>query len=194
MTKPVQKRSRSAALFILGASAFALAGCQEEKTEAAAFADKDSCVAAASPGGWFTEKDCDTAFADAKALHDETAPRYDSQQVCEAEHGAGACGPDAVAGGGSGGGGIFMPLFMGYMLGQALGGGRVMAQPVVRSGSGGFATPDGGTKIGNLNSGGQIASSAFQKATVTKGQPPMTKAMVAQRGGFGKSGGMRAGG
>ena len=193
MANPRQKRSRSVALFILGASAFALAGCQEEKTEAAAFPDEASCLAAASPGGWFTEKDCNDAFAEAKVLHDETAPRYDSQEVCEAEHGAGACGPDSVSGGGSGSG-IFMPLFMGYMIGQALSGGRVMSQPVVRSGAGGFSTPDGGTKIGNLNSGGQIAPSAFQKATVTKGQPPMTRAMVAQRGGFGKSGGMRTGG
>lgn len=193
MAKSDQKRSRTAALFILGASAFALAACQEEKTEAAAFPDQASCLAAASPGGWFTEKDCNDAFAEAKALHEETAPRYDSREVCEAEHGAGACGPDAATGGGSGGG-IFMPLFMGYMIGQALGGGRVMSQPVVRATGGGFATPDGSTKIGNLNSGGQIATSAFQKTAVTKGQPPMTKATVVRRNGFGNSGGARVGG
>lgn len=187
-----QKRSRNAALFILGAAAFALAGCEEEKTEAAAFADEASCVAAASPGGWFTEKDCNDAFAEAKALHDETAPRYDSQQVCEAEHGPGACGADSISGGGSGG--IFMPLFVGYMMGQALSGGRVMSQPVVKTSGGGFSTPDGGTKISSLNTSGKISSTAFQKAAVTKGQPPMTKATVSQRGGFGKSGGARVGG
>ena len=192
MAKLQQKRSRSAALSILGAAAFALAGCQEEKTEAAAFSDEASCLAAASPGGWFTEKDCNDAFAEAKALHDETAPRYDSQQVCEEEHGVGACGADSISGGGSGG--IFMPLLVGYMMGQVLGGGRVMSQPVVKTSGGGFSTPNGGTRIGSLNSGGQISTTAFQKAAVTKGQPPMTKAMVAQRGGFGKSGGMRTGG
>ncbi len=193
MTRHTQKRSRSAALFILGAAAFALAGCQEEKTEAAAFPDQASCLAAASPGGWFTEKDCNDAFAEAQALHDETAPRYESREVCEGEHGVGACGADSVSGGGSGGG-IFMPLLVGYMMGQALGGGRVMSQPVVKTSGGGFSTPNGGTRIGSLNSGGQIAATAFQKAAVTKGQPPMTRAAVAQRGGFGNAGGTRTGG
>jgi uncharacterized protein YgiB involved in biofilm formation len=187
------KRSRSVALVILGAAAFGLAACNEEKTEASAFPDKESCLEAVKPGGWFTAQDCDRSFAEAQAIHDETAPRYESRELCEAEHGAGACGGDAAASSG-GGAGIFMPLFMGYMIGQALGGGRVMSQPVVRSAGGGFATPGGGAKIGSLNSGGQIASTAFAKAPVTKGLPAMTKAQVASRGGFGSTGGTRAGG
>ncbi len=187
------KRSRSVALVILGAAAFGLSACNEEQTEASAFPDKESCLAQASPGGWFTAKDCEDSFAEAKAIHDETAPRYESRELCEAEHGAEACAGEAASGSG-GGGGIFMPLFMGYMIGQALGGGRVMSQPVVRSAGGGFATPDGSAKIGTLNSGGKISSQAFTKATVTKGLPPMTKAQVSSRGGFGNSGGGRAGG
>lgn len=183
------KRSRSVALVILGAAAFGLAGCNEEQTEASAFPDKESCLEAASPGGWFTAQDCEDAFLEAQAVHDETAPRYESRELCEAEHGVGACGGDSASGSG-GGGGIFMPLFMGYMIGQALGGGRVMSQPVVRSAGGGFSTPGGGVKIGNLNSGGKISSSAFAKSTVTKGLPPMTKAQVASRGGFGNTGGV----
>ena len=186
------KRSRSVALCILGAAAFGLAGCEEKKTEASAFADKESCLEQATPGGWFTAQDCENAFVEAKVLHDETAPRYESQELCEAEHGAGACGGDTATGNGSGSG-IFMPLFMGYMLGQALGGGRVMSQPVVRSAGGGFSTPDGSARIGNLNSGGQIAATAFNKASVTKGLPAMTKAQVSARGGFGSTGGVRAG-
>lgn len=187
------KRSRSAALFILGAAAFGLAGCEEEKTEASAFADKASCLEQATPGGWFTAQDCENAFVEAQALHDETAPRYESKDLCEAEHGVGACGGDTASGTGSGGG-VFMPLFMGYMLGQALGGGRAMSQPVVRSAGGGFSTPDGGTRISALNSSGRISATAFNKASVTKGLPAMTKAQVASRGGFGSTGGVRAGG
>ena len=186
------KRSRAVALSILGAAAFGLAGCDDDKTEASAFADKESCLEQATPGGWFTAQDCENAFVEAKALHDETAPRYESQQLCEAEHGAGACGGDTASG--SGGSGIFMPLFMGYMLGQALSGGRVMAQPIVRSASGGFSTPDGGARISSLNSGGQISATAFNKAAVTKGLPAMTRAQVASRGGFGSTGGVRTGG
>jgi uncharacterized protein YgiB involved in biofilm formation len=185
------KRSRHVALTLLGAAAFGLAACTEEKTEASAFADKASCLAAASPDGWFSAADCDTAFAEAQKLHEETAPRYESRELCEAEHGAGACGGDAAATN-SGGGSVFMPLLMGYMIGQALGGGRVMSQPVVRTSGGGFATPDGGTRIGNLNSGGTINASAFNKAPVTKGLAPMTKTQVQSRGGFGGAGANRA--
>lgn len=186
------KRSRSVALCILGAAAFGLAGCEEKKTEASAFADKESCLEQATPGGWFTAQDCENAFAEAQALHDETAPRYESQELCEAEHGAGACGGDTASGNGSGSG-IFMPLLTGYLIGQALSGGRVMAQPVVRSAGGGFSTPDGTTRISSLNSGGKISAAVFNKAPVTKGLPAMTKAQVSARGGFGSTGGVRAG-
>jgi uncharacterized protein YgiB involved in biofilm formation len=185
------KRSRHVALALLGAAAFGMAGCTEEKTEASAFADKASCLAEASPGGWFTASDCENAFAEAQKLHDETAPRYESREVCEAEHGEGACGGDAAASSG-GGGSVFMPLLMGYMIGQALGGGRVMSQPVVRAADGGFSTPNGGTRISSLNSGGKINTSAFAKAPVTKGLAPMTKAQVQSRGGFGSSGASRS--
>lgn len=184
------KRSGHVALALLGAAAFGLAACTEEKTEASAFADKASCLAAAKPDGWFSAADCDTAFAEAQKLHEETAPRYESRELCEAEHGAGACGGDAAASNG-GGGSVFMPLLMGYMIGQALSGGRVMAQPVVRTAGGGFATPDGGTRISNLNSGGKINASAFNKAPVTRGLAPMTKTQVQSRGGFGGSGAAR---
>ena len=185
------KRSRHVALALLGAAAFGLTACTEEKTEASAFPDKASCLAAAKPDGWFSPADCDTAFAEAQKLHEETAPRYESRELCEAEHGAGACGGDAAANSG-GGGSVFMPLLMGYMIGQALGGGRVMSQPVMRTAGGGFSTPDGGTRISNLNSGGKINATAFNKAPVTKGLAPMTKTQVQSRGGFGGSGTARA--
>lgn len=180
------KRSKTVALALLGSAAFGLAACTEEKTEAAAFSDLESCVEAASAGGWFTKQDCEETFADAAKLHDETAPRYESREVCEAEHGAGACG-DQVSNNGGGGGGFFMPMMMGYLIGQALGGGRPISQPMVRTAGGGFASPDGNTKISSLNSSGTINSSAFNKAPVTKGLAPMTQAQAKARGGFGQS-------
>lgn len=184
------KRSRTVALSILGAAAFGLAGCQEEATEAASFADLDSCLAAATDGGWFTKSDCVATFSEAQKLHEETAPRYESREVCEAEHGAGACGEDSVAG--SGGGGFsFMPLLVGYMIGQALGGGRPMAQPVVPKAGGGFTTP-AGTGISRIGGAGPVSAAAFDKAPVTKGLPPMTKAQVQSKGGFGGTAGTRS--
>lgn len=190
MTSPAPKRSKTAALFILGASAFALAGCQEEQTQASAFPDEASCRAQASEGGWFTEKDCTDAFAQAQVLHDETAPRYDSKELCETEHGPEACVQD---GGSGGGGGIFLPIMTGYLLGQALGGGRVMSQPVIRTPDG-FSTPNGNTRLNAVNGSGTLSAQTFEKAAVTKGQAPMSRATVQQRGGFGQSGGARTGG
>jgi len=190
------KRSTKVALTILGAAAFGLAGCREEQTDARAFPDHASCVAAAAEGpGWFTASDCDKTFADAQALHLETAPRYESQALCEAEHGPEACAPDpAAAQAQQGGGGFsFMPLLAGYMIGSMLGGGRgVAAQPLVKTPGGGFATPDGSTRMGNNTGSGKMATSAFAKAPATIGKAPMSSADVARRGGFGASAAGRA--
>ena len=187
------KRSRSAALTILGAAAFTLAGCEEEKTDARAFPDRAACEAAAETGAaegtaWFTAADCATAFATAEAEHLETAPRYESKELCEAEHGAAACAADPAVAPGSGMGASFLPLIAGYMLGSALGGGRgVSSQPLVRSAGGGFSTPDGSTKLSTNSGGGRIGAAAFNRAAPTIGKAPMSNADVARRGGFGTS-------
>lgn len=187
------KRSRTVSLGILGAAAFGLAACQqEEQTEAAAFPDEKSCIAAADQNGWFSREDCATTFAEAKALHAQTAPRYESRELCEQEHGPEACAGDPAAATGSGGGSIFMPLLAGYLIGQALGGGRAMAQPVVPKAGGGFATPTGGTQLSRLNSTGKMGATAFTKGPTTAGQPPMSRAAVASRGGFGGSAAARS--
>ena len=185
------KRSRAVSLGILGAAAFGLAACQqEEQTDAAAFPDVESCVAAAAQNGWFTREDCAATFAEAQAVHAETAPRYESRELCEQEHGPEACAGDPAAS--SGGGSIFMPLLAGYLIGQALGGGRAMAQPVVPKAGGGYATPNGGTQLSRLNSTGKMGTTAFAKGPTTAGQPPMTRTAVANRGGFGGSAAARS--
>ena len=85
------------AITILGAAAFALAGCREEQVDAQAFPDLQSCTEAATRGGMFSVEDCRASFAEAEALHVEAAPRYDSVAVCEEQHGEGACGTEAAA-------------------------------------------------------------------------------------------------
>ena len=98
------KRSKRVAIAIIGATAFTLAGCRDEKIDAAAFPDVQSCKNEASFGGTFTGADCETAFAEAETLHVESAPRYNSVEVCEEQHGVGACGSEAQqTQGGSGG-------------------------------------------------------------------------------------------
>ena len=89
----MRKRSKSVAIALLGAAAFGLSACKEQETDARAFPDVQSCKAAARENDFFfSEADCDAAFTEALATHLETAPRYESLELCEAEHGAGACG------------------------------------------------------------------------------------------------------
>lgn len=183
----MKKRSSHVALTLLGAAAFVLSGCTEEQVDAQAFPDLKSCREAANLGGMFSAAQCDEAFAEAEALHVEAAPRYDSLEVCESQHGAGACGNEQQAQPG-GSGSIFMPLMMGYLVGSMLGNSRGMAaaQPMYKTPDGKFATAGGSTY--STNSGtGKMASSQFTKPASTIGKAPMSKSTVASRGGFGAS-------
>ncbi|MDO5621365.1 MAG: DUF1190 domain-containing protein [Paracoccus sp. (in: a-proteobacteria)] len=184
---PKRKRSRRVALVLAGAAVLATAACKEEQTEARAFPDLESCLQAADNGSlWFTADDCRTQFAAAQENYAETAPRYDGLALCEQEHGAGNCQPDPSAQQSGGGGSIFMPLLMGYMIGSMLGGRGATSQPLMRNASGGYATPAGQSFASN-NGAGRVATNTFNRAPATAGRPPMSAAQVQSRGGFGAS-------
>lgn len=188
MTKNVSKRSRTVALFILGAAAFALAGCVEEEVDASAFPDLKSCKDAANAGGAFSALECETAFAEARQLQAETAPRYDSLEVCEAQHGLGSCGDEAQVTGTSGGGGIFMPLMAGYLIGNMMSRGATASpavQPLYKTTDGRFTNATGSSTYRSNTGTGKLAASQLAKPPTTIGKAPMTKATVAARGGFG---------
>ncbi|MFY0620177.1 MAG: DUF1190 domain-containing protein [Pelagimonas sp.] len=188
------KRSKHVAIAIIGAAAFTLAGCREEQVDAQAFPDLQSCTDAAERGGFFSAADCDAAFAEAEALHVEAAPRYDSQAVCEEQHGVGACGTEAAATQG-GSGSIFMPLLAGYLMGNMLSGGRGTAasQPMYRTAGGKFSTAAGTSTFSSNKGAAKLGASTFAKPAATAGKPPMTRAAAQSRGGFGKSFGRSAG-
>ncbi|WP_444667416.1 DUF1190 domain-containing protein [Cereibacter changlensis] len=189
----MRKRSSRVALAIVGAAAFTLAGCREEEVEAQAFPDLASCKAEANRGGQFSSADCDASFAEAEEIHVESAPRYDSLQVCEEQHGVGNCGDESQVTGSGGMGGIFMPLLTGYLIGSMLSGGRA-AQPLYRTSDGRF-TNAAGTSTYSGNSGRTtLGASQFTRPAATIGQPPMSRATVAQRGGFGGSAAGRSAG
>lgn len=188
------KRSNRVAIGILGAAAFTLAGCREEQVDAAAFPDLQSCTSDASSGGMFSVQDCEAAFADAQTLHVEAAPRYDSFEVCEEQHGAGACGTEeTVAQGGSSS--IFMPLLAGYLIGNMLGGrsGMSAGQPLYKTANGRFTNAAGSSTYSSNKGAAKLGTSQFTRPTSTVGKPPMSRAAANSRGGFGKSGGGRTG-
>ncbi len=181
------KRSRTAALVILGATAFSLSGCREETVDAQAFPDLQSCLDAIGADSLFSAEDCRTGFTEAQALNAETAPRYDSLAVCEEQYGAGNCGTEAEATPG-GSGSIFMPLLAGYLIGNMLGGGRgIGAQPLYRTADGRFTNPGGTASYANNTGKAKLGSQAFAKAPATVGKPPMTRASALSKGGFGSS-------
>ncbi|WP_112874440.1 DUF1190 domain-containing protein [Paracoccus endophyticus] len=199
---PRRKRSRHVALMLAGAAVLTLAACEDDQTDAQAFPNLDACLAAAKEGGlWFTADDCRTQFAEAEKTHLETAPRYESRELCEQEHGADACGADPVAQAAAdpnapadpnaaaqqqqGGGFSFMPLLVGYMMGSMLSrGGGVFSQPMIRTPNG-YSTPNGGQTFASNTGAGKVPATTFNRAPATIGQQPMTRAQVAQRGGFG---------
>ncbi|MDO5647774.1 DUF1190 domain-containing protein [Paracoccus sp. (in: a-proteobacteria)] len=189
----MKKRSRTVALTILGASAFALAGCRDEQVDAQAFPDLASCHAAAAQGGLFTAAECDTAFAEVQQLHVEAAPRYDSLAVCEEQHGVGNCGSEQQATSG-GSGSIFMPLLAGYLIGSMLGragAGTAASQPMYRNAQGGYTNAARTTNFGSNAGRAQMGSQSFARPATTAGQAPMNRATAASRGGFGSSGASR---
>ncbi|MBC7675343.1 MAG: DUF1190 domain-containing protein [Rhodoferax sp.] len=182
----MRKRSHRVALCILGVAAFSLSACVEEEVDAAAFPDLAACKATAALGTQgFSATDCDTAFAEAEVIHAEAAPRYDSLTVCEEQHGEGACDEQVASGGG--GGGIFMPLMAGYLIGNMLNRNGPAAQPLYRSASGNFTNAAGTTSYASNSGAGKLGATQFARPATTIGKAPMTAASVQSRGGFGGS-------
>lgn len=188
------KRSRRVAIAILGATAFTLAGCREEQVDAAAFPDLQTCMDEAPRGGVFTVEDCQTSFAQAEALHVESAPRYESLQVCEEQHGEGACGSEQAATQG-GSGSIFMPLLAGYLMGNMLSGraGMAAAQPLYKTSDGRYTNPARTSTFSNNRGSTKLNTSQFARPATTVGKTPMSRAVATSRGGFGSSGAGRTG-
>ncbi|MGY3438943.1 MULTISPECIES: DUF1190 domain-containing protein [unclassified Marinovum] len=188
------KRSKRVAIAIVGASAFALAGCEDEKIDAAAYPDLQSCINESAQNPAFSAQDCELSFLQAEALHVEAAPRYDSVEVCEEQHGEGACGSEASATQG-GSGSIFMPLLAGYLIGNMLGGrsGMASAQPMYKTADGKFTNAARTSTFSTNRGAAKLNTSQFTRPATTAGKAPMTRATAASRGGFGKSGAGRTG-
>jgi uncharacterized protein YgiB involved in biofilm formation len=144
------KRSRSINLVLIGSvSLLALAACDQSDvlTENSFFKDEAACAAKNNADA------CRQALADARQEHLKTAPYFANREECEAQFGESNCmnskelqvpsanaQPSTSPSGtpsttpnsqtASAGGGWFMPLMMGYMMGRT--GGGMFGQPVYR--------------------------------------------------------------
>ena len=184
MTAPHRtKRSRLMPAILLGAGAFALAACEDDRVDASAFPDLASCQSAAREGTVpFSAADCDAAFTQALVEYERSAPRYDDLALCEEQHGG-----ECVAETGPGGSSIFLPLMAGYLMGSLLSNNRAATQPLYRDSAGRYATASGGTVLNGNRGSAKLAPTAFRAAPATAAAAPMTRATVQAKGGFGSS-------
>jgi uncharacterized protein YgiB involved in biofilm formation len=109
------KRSKKAALVLMVPAATLLfASCAEQTESALVFNDPNQCTAA----DLSTAQECSAEFAAATALHPQVAPKYANRAECEADFGAEKC--EAARPEYASSGGFFMPMMMGYMMGNML--------------------------------------------------------------------------
>ena len=168
------KRSRALKLSLMGASALTLVACDNSQ-EVGVFETLDQCIDQAG----FSRDICEANQKKAQSEHLRVAPKYTSISDCETDFGSEKCetAPQRTTSGGS----VFMPMMMGYMMGNMLGGNsRFSAQPLYRSrdDSRNFRTGDN-QKVSGKTGVTKVAGQTARAAS--------TKTRTIRRGGFGSS-------
>ncbi|GIL38463.1 DUF1190 domain-containing protein [Roseiterribacter gracilis] len=158
------RRSRSIALLFMAAAPIALTACDDsakKPTPVGSFASPAAC----RESGQFTDEQCNAALRDAQAQHETRAPRYESREACEAEHGAAACEPRE-----RNGQSWFMPALAGFMIGRALSGGGMMPSAPL------YGSASCGSGLGQraCASGSSGAAGGFRTATGAAVSPGVT--------------------
>ncbi|MDX5405981.1 MAG: DUF1190 domain-containing protein [Chromatiaceae bacterium] len=198
------KRSKTARLIMMvPAAGLVLAGCGEKPVEVQVFNTPDECAAYYNPPA-----ECQAAFAEAKALHPQVAPRYANRQECETDFGVGQCESAPVVAANStepvqqqsqASSGFFMPMMMGFMAGQMLNRGGMAGAPQQQTASAN-RSPVASQPLYKSRDD----RSTFRTATNTPvaNQPGLTRikpsavqpkpAAMARRGGFGAQAAKRA--
>lgn len=204
-------RNTSSAL-IIGASLVFVTACggsssnytptaDKPSGEATAFRDIESCVrhfdrsgpTSVEPVNW-TEY-CTENYNRAIEANLASAPRYDSREVCEQQHGIGKCGGNNTSGNSND---WFMPFMAGYMVSSMFndnGGTRVYnnyhSQPLYSTRSGSYSTANNSYRVSQNGFGRSQPVTNRQFRTATRPSPTQgkvqTKASVAKSGGFGAS-------
>ncbi len=159
------KKSRAIRLVLLGSTGLTLAACdQSPPSDATFFSKVEDCIAVKS------ESECREGFAKSEQEFAAEAPRFTKKEECEAEFGVGNC-ETRQAGGGMGS--FFMPMMMGYMMGNAFN------RPVYRGPNNG-AMLQSGSRFFNVGSfAGAGRAAPFQRGQFTQ----------VQRGGLGRTAG-----
>jgi uncharacterized protein YgiB involved in biofilm formation len=168
----LRRRSAYVGFSVLALSSTGLASCDRPAEQPKVYSSLEQCRTD-HPG-----QACDDAWQASVGEHDRDAPRFNDQSQCEAQYGPGHCENH--------GGGIFMPLMAGFVLGQMLnhnnncnnggygcggyGGGGYIGHPVFYSAGGGYRAPTVGpgeglfTRSGGITRGGFGATAGLRSA------------------------------
>ncbi|MBL4614044.1 MAG: DUF1190 domain-containing protein [Magnetovibrio sp.] len=168
------KRSKTLTLALMGVSVLALSAC-ERAEEVGVFESAEQC----SQLDGFGLADCENNFEVAQAEHIRVAPKYTSVEDCEADFGAAQCETSTQQT--QSGGSVFMPMMMGFKMGNMLSGSsRTATQPLYRSKDDpkNFRTGDNQKVAGKTG---------LSKVSSRVASAPSTKTQTVRRGGFGAS-------
>ena len=196
---PAPRRKRSTTVALTAMGALSLSACDDapqqpivdeveqsrlqfgEGVDALSYNSVGECTAA----GQIPASACEEASAAATRQNAAGAPRFDAMDVCEEQHGAGACTQQVASNGNS----FFSPLLTGFVVGQLLSGGnRGYQYSGLYRGRDGRQYTGGGTGGGylfrNPNTGGmQVGRQALAPPVATP--RIQTRSSVVSRGGFG---------
>ncbi|WP_310620341.1 DUF1190 domain-containing protein [Flexibacterium corallicola] len=190
----MRKRSGQLKLVMMATTTMAIAGCGAEPQEEGHFY---TSLGQCQRDEVFTKAQCEQAFAEGEARHEKTAPRYESNGLCEEQHGSNQCSPHKPEG--SIRTDYYTPNVGGYFLAGMITSAVIdgigdLARPAYRNRRGGYYTSSG-YKLGPVTSGykTKVSTKAVTKKVI---RPKVqTRTSVASRGGFGsRSGGFSFGG
>jgi uncharacterized protein YgiB involved in biofilm formation len=161
---------------MVGVSAIVLGACEEPKVEGAIFDNLQQCI----DDRGIPSDQCKKSYEDARSQHASVAPKYTSEQDCQADFGAGKC--ERAPYRSSSGGSIFMPMMAGYMMGSFMGRrSSVFSQPLYRS----ARDPKTYRTANNRAAGTATGRTLIARSATSR---PSVKSSTIRRGGFGASG------
>lgn len=188
---------RLAPVAVAVSAVFMLSACEESDETVSLYTNAQDC-SQANPS---QAEQCTLAYNNALQEAAKTAPKYATQADCIAEFGesmctqapaqAGIAGTSSTSGeqtaqAQSGGGSMWMPLMMGYMMGRMMGGGAA-SQPLFSSKN--PASPANGKFVDSTGKSYGPATAGGRSISVPKTamapKPPTTSTVT--RGGFGDS-------
>lgn len=177
------KRSRTAALLLMGTAPLLLSACNSdsEASRQGLYTSVEACVAATNDSAT-----CKQAFAKAQQDAATNGPRFADRAQCEANYGADKCTERN-----DGGHSFFGPMMTGFFLSQMLRNGAAAngfnSAPAFRDSRGDWQRPATGGAGGGVYRGG--TGTAMVPISTTP-----DRAVTVSRGGFGESAGSRGAG